>query len=158
MSSLLRNLENDTASAIDWFELNYTKLNQDKCHFLISGNTSEYLWVQVGEHKIWESLQEKLLGLNIDKNLNFNEHLSIVCKKASSKVRTLARVAKIIPFEQKRLLMNSFIQSQFSYCPLIWMFCSSETNRKIDYIHERALRLIIEDYVSSFKELLFRDK
>ena len=158
LGSLLRNLEHDTASAIEWFELNYMKLNQDKCHFLISGNTPEYLWVQVGEYKIWESPQEKLLGLNIDKNLNFNQHLSIICKKASSKVRALARVAKIIPFEQKRLLMNSFIQSQFSYCPLIWMFCSREINRKINHIHERALRLVYDDYVTSFKALLIRDK
>ena len=75
------------------------KLNQDKCHFLISGNTPEHLWVKVGEHKLWESYQEKLLGLTIDKK--FNEHLSNVCKKASKKVTALARLAKIVPFEKK---------------------------------------------------------
>ena len=134
------------------------KLNQDKCHFLISGNTPEHLWVKVGEHKLWESYQEKLLGLTIDKNLNFNEHLSNVCKKASKKVTALARLAKIVPFEKKRLLFKSFIESQFSYCPLIWIFCSREMNRKINYIHERALRLVYEDYTTSFKDLLVRDK
>ena len=50
------------------------KLNEEKCHFMISGNTQEHLWVKVGEHQIWESSQEKLLGLSIDKNLNFNTH------------------------------------------------------------------------------------
>ena len=39
LATLLRNLENDTMSAIIWFELNYMKLNQDKCHFLMFGNT-----------------------------------------------------------------------------------------------------------------------
>ena len=120
--TLLQNLENDTMSAIIWYELNYMKLNQDKCHFLISGNTPEHLWIKVGEHKLWESYQEKLLGLTIDKNLNFNEHLSNVCKNASKKVTALARLAKIVPFDKKRLLFKSFIESQFSYCPLIWMF------------------------------------
>ena len=62
-------------SAIVWFELNYMELNQAKCHFLISGNTPEYLWARVDEHVIWELAQEKLLGLTIDKNLNFEAHL-----------------------------------------------------------------------------------
>ena len=144
--TLLRNLENDTLSAIIWFELNYMKLNQDKCHFLISGNTPEYLWAKIGEHVIWESPQEKLLGLTIDKNLNFEAHLSNVCKKASVKVTALARLVKLVPFERKRLLMKSFIESQFSYCPLIWMFCSRKMNQKINHIHERALRLGYQDY------------
>ena len=136
ISELLHNLENDTMSAIEWFELNYMKLNQDKCHFLISGNTPEHLWVTLGEHKIWESHEEKLLGLTIDKNLNFNAHLSNICKKASVKVTILSRMVKLLPFEKKRLLLKSFIESQFSYCPLLWMFCSRGINRKINYIHE----------------------
>ena len=77
------------------------QLNQAKCHFLISGNTPEYLWAKVGDNMIWESGQEKLLGLTIDKNLNFNEHLSIICKKASGKVTALARLVKFIPFYKR---------------------------------------------------------
>ena len=46
---------------------------------LFMGNTPEYLWVKVGKSRIWESQQEKLLGVIIDKNLNFNEHLSVIC-------------------------------------------------------------------------------
>ena len=134
------------------------KLNEDKCHFLLAGNTHEFLWAKVGEEIIWESPYEKLLGLTIDKKLTFNKHLSILCKKVSGKVSALARMVKIIPFDKKRLLMNTFIESQFSYCPLIWMFCSRKMNNKINHIHERALRLVYDDYTTSFEELLFKDK
>ena len=52
LEELLRDLENDTLSAIIWFKNNYMKLNQDKCHFLVSGKINEHLWVKVGEeHK-----------------------------------------------------------------------------------------------------------
>ena len=156
--TLLQNLENDTMSAITWFEINYMQLNQKKCHFLISGSTPEHLWVKVGNNKIWESKQEKLLGITIDKNLNFNEHLSIICKKASTKVTALARLVTILPFERKRLLMKAFIESQFSYCPLIWMFCSRKMNDKINHIQERALILVYSDYIISFGDLLKKDK
>ena len=51
--------------------------------------------------------------------------------------------------------MNAFIEAQFSYCPLIWMFCfSRRLNKRINHIHERGLRIVYEDYTSSFAELL----
>ena len=62
LEDLLYNLEYDTLSAVVWFENNYMKLNQDKCHFLISGNVTEHLWARVGDELIWESAEEKLLA------------------------------------------------------------------------------------------------
>ena len=41
LSTLLSKLECETASAIMWFEANYMKLNEDKCHFLLADNTPE---------------------------------------------------------------------------------------------------------------------
>ena len=57
-----------------------------------------------------------------------------------------------------RLLMKAFIESQFSYCPLIWMFHSRILNNRINHLHERALRLVYNDHISSFEQLLNRDK
>ena len=54
--------------------------------------------------------------------------------------------------------MNSFFNSQFSYCPLIWMFHSRIINNKINRLHERCMRLIYGDKTSSFEELLEQDK
>ena len=70
------------------------KLNQDKCHFLISGNINELLFAKVGEELIWESSEEKLLGVTIDKNLNFNSHLSILCKKSWTKSNSISKNCK----------------------------------------------------------------
>ena len=41
--------------------------------------------------------------------------------------------------------MNAFITSQFSYCPLVWMFHSRTLNNRINKIHERALRLVYKN-------------
>ena len=96
--------------------------------------------------------------MTIDKNLNFNSHLSIICKKAGHKVTALSRDVKLLPFHKSRILMKTFVESQFSHCLLIWMFCSRKMNRKINHIHERALRLVYNDYSSTFAELLRKDK
>ena len=156
LPTLLHNLESDTASAIIWFEANYMKLNQDKCHFLMSGS-QEHIWIQVGEQVIRETFQEKLLGVTIDKELKFHSHIKAICKTAGAKVTALARLIKLVPLEKNKLLMTSFIESQFSYCPLLWMFCTRELNRKMNHIHERALRMVYQDYSSSFDELLLKD-
>ena len=107
---------------------------------------------------IWESRSEKLLGITITNDLNFNTHLSEICKKASTKLSALARVAPLLPFFKRRLILKTFIESQFSYCPLVWMFCSRLMNRKMNHIHERSLRITYNDYTSTFKELLKMDK
>ena len=124
LEDLIYHLEYDALSAIVWFDNNYMKLNQDKCHFLISGNKNEHLFVNVGDELIWESEAEKLLGVTIYKNLNFDKHLSILTSKVGQKVTALVRIAKILPFHKRRLILKSFIESQFSHCPLVWMFCS----------------------------------
>ena len=54
-------------------------------------------------------------------------------------------------------LMKTFIESQFGYCPLIWMFHGRIVNKKINHLHERALRIVYKDYISSFEDLL-KDK
>ena len=157
LENLFHNLEDDTLTAIAWFEANYMKLNEDKCHFLFGG-TIEFMFAQVGEERIWESLSEKLLGVTVDKGLNFNEHLQNVCQKASNKVTALGRIARILPFHKRRLLFKTFIESQFSYCPLVWMFCSKKMNNKINRLQERALRIVYNNYTSSFEELLKEDE
>ena len=118
----------------------------------------EHFYIKVGDEIIWESSEEKLLGLIIDNKLSFNDYLMDICKKASNKVTAMKRLARIVPFEKKRILMNSFVESQFSWCPLIWMYCSKTANDKINRIHERALRIVYLDYTSTFEELLLKDK
>ena len=53
--------------------------------------------------------------------------------------------------------MKAFIASEFGYCPLVWMFHSRKLNSRVNKLHERALRIVYQDYASSFTELLEKD-
>ena len=59
--------------------------------------------------------------------------------------------------KQRRTPMKPFFESQFGYCPIIWMFCSRGVNNKINHLHERALTIIYRDNISTFEELLEKD-
>ena len=75
VNSLINRLEHDSYLAIEWFENNSMKLNQDKCHLLVSGFKYENVWAKIGKTKIWESKKQKLLGAEIDRTLSFDEHI-----------------------------------------------------------------------------------
>ena len=69
LNSFIKRLEYDSLLANEWFQNNNVGLNQDKCHLLVSGYKHENVWAQIGDEKIWESNKQKLLGLQIDRNL-----------------------------------------------------------------------------------------
>ena len=54
--------------------------------------------------------------------------------------------------------MKAFIEFQFSYWPLVWMFCGRQTNARINHVHERALRAVYNDEINPLEELLGRYK
>ena len=58
---------------------------------------------------------------------------------------------------KRRIRMNPFLKAQFNYCPIIWMFHSRCLNNKINRLHERCLRMIYNDKISNFEELLNKD-
>ena len=75
-------LEQDTALAIEWFVMNYMKLNNDKCHLLIAGHKYENLWIDVGGTNVWEENTQTMLGIQIENNLFFEKHVIWLCKRA----------------------------------------------------------------------------
>ena len=70
----------------------------------------------------------KLLGVNIDNKLDYNEHISSIFKKVSLKLHALARIFRFMNEHKLRIPMTAFIESQFDYCPLKWIFHSRASN------------------------------
>ena len=118
------------------------KLNTEKCEFLITGHRLDHLWLNVGEIQVWEKNQVKLLGATFDNELKFDDHITKICRKANSKLSALSRLARYLSMKQEKLLYMSFVETQFNYCPINWMFCSRSCNNKINKHQERALRIL----------------
>ena len=131
------------------------KVNTGKNHLLLSGNSRAT--ATIDNSYIKSEDEQVLLGITIDSNLTFENHIRNICKKASQKLNALARIALYMNIQKKRTIMKSFVTSQFSYCPLIWIFHSRHLNNKINSIHERALRITYQDNTSTFQELLNKD-
>ena len=111
-------------------------------------------FINIDGQKTFNSENENVLGIYFDNKLNFEHHIGKLCKKASKKLHALGRVSSFMSWHQKKTIMNAFINSQFGYCPLIWMCHSRLANKQINKIHERALTIVFNDNDSNFEDLL----
>ena len=98
--------------------------NPDKFQAIIPGKSGHEnctsLTICGSEIKCEDSV--KLLGVTIDFMLNFDTHVSDICRKAAKQINVLLRIGRHLTVETKILIYKSFIKSNFNYCPLVWHF------------------------------------
>ena len=133
------------------------KLNSDKCHLLVSGHQYEEMFINIGNNRIQKSKNIELLGITTDKYLKFDKHVNKICSKANRKLNVLSRMRSSLSAEKRRIIFKSFIESEFKYCPLNWMFFSQKSNNKINRLPEKYLKTVNNDCESTYEELLPHD-
>ena len=109
LENVVNSLESCSASLFEWFSNNQLKANPEKCCLLMNANRPTT--IKIGVHTISNSYCKKLLGVQIDSQLNFNNHLETVIKKSSQKVHVLAKI------NLKKVINEQFFQGQFNYYP-----------------------------------------
>ena len=178
VENVIAKLETDMVTALKWFQDNSLVVNPGKFQLMFLGVkdsqkyclqipdkasdhkikfVSEYCLKISGNIIIKSKRNVKLLGIIIDDKLNFNLHIDKLCSKAKNSVNAIQRISYGATAENLKLLINSFFMSCFSYCPLIWTFCSKQKNNKINAIHKRALKLI-SPKENDFEKLLLDSK
>ena len=93
----------------------------------------------------------------MESELKFEKHINKTCNIVNKKLNVLHGIGSHKSLDKRKIHLRAFIESQFSYCPLIWMFHSRTLNNKINRLHEKALRIVYGDYKSKFDELLEKD-
>ena len=141
LSITIESLKADFLRISKWLHENFMVLNPDKCHFMVLGDSNCTCNLTCNGATIERSKEENVLGRTIGHKLTFTSHLRNMIKNANQKLHALSRVKCYMGFEQNELIMSSFIKSQFSYCPLIWMLCSRTSMNKLNNIHEKMYRI-----------------
>ena len=108
--------------------------------------------------KIERTSEVVLLGITIDDQLTFKTHIEYICRMAKYKLRALQRIRNYLSTEKARLLATAFINSQFYYAPLIWMFAGKTLISKVQKIHFRTLQVVYNIYEKSYNELLILNR
>ena len=114
---ILGELEKHVAKISEWLLHNCLKDNAKKFHLFLSPFVDKA--INIENLTIKSSYAEVLLGMTNDSSLSFSECVTYLCAIANRKLHALSRVSKYICLKKRRILMKSFIISQFSCCPLI---------------------------------------
>ena len=70
----------------------------------------------------------------------------MLCKKVSYKLHALRRLRGYLTVKKARILANTFVDSQFNYAPLIWLFAEKTLINKICKKHYRTLQVVYNEY------------
>ena len=74
----------------------------------------------------------KDLGVNIDNRLTFTKHVSSCCTKAAIQLNAFCRISKNLDLKCRKLIFQSSVLINFTYCPLVWHFYDNQNNGKIE--------------------------
>ena len=100
-------------------------------------HTAEY--ISIDQKSIITSSPVKHLGVHIDNKLNFNLHITKICRSTANQLHALIRLQMFLNFEEKKTLINIYFYSNFNYCPFVWMFSSTKSLNKVESLQRRAL-------------------
>ena len=140
--------------ALNWFNENKMIVNPGKFQAIIidkrkQDHTNEIF--KIGSKEIKVASQVKLLGVEVDNKVNFEQHIIHTFKSAAN---ALIRLKSFLGLQERKVLVNSFVLPIFNYCTLVWMFASSKSLTEIENLHERAMRFMLDDYSSSYERIL----
>ena len=92
-------------------------------------------------HSIISSVDSVTLSrIEIDNKLNFENHISTICKKATRQLKAKSRIQSYICKKEKEIIINTFLYSHFMYCPLAWHFCFKSFQNRMEKIQYRSLK------------------
>ena len=125
---LISVLEAESQVLIDWFKENKMQANPDKFQVLAVGKKtfSKNPSIQIQQNTLSCEETVKLLGIDIDYQLKFDEHISNLCRKASQQLNVMKRLGSCLTKLNRLTIFHTFILSNFNFCPLAWHFCTEK--------------------------------
>ena len=106
LDSTVKSLEKIADLLFTWFNYNRMKGNEDKCNVILTSQDNVHVNIRTAQ--IENSKSQKLLGINIDSQLTFKDHINRICKKANTKLNALSRISYYMDPLKRRLLVNAF--------------------------------------------------
>ena len=150
IDEISKNLQLDINYIQTWCKQNDMVLNETKTKSMVIGTKQRLsklesnLSLEINNEIIENSKSEKLLGVFIDQNLDFDKHIDYVCKNVSSKIGLLNKIKKFLPLHTRKLYYNAYILPVIDYCLTVWGSAPKFQLERIHKLQKRAARIILD--------------
>ena len=101
------------------------------------------LKLTLGNKDIDQTKTHKLLGIQIDCNIDWNQHISDLIKLLSKNVYLLSQLNKYATTEALKVFFDAHINSHINYASTVWDGCCDDLFKKVNALHRRAVKLIL---------------
>lgn len=155
------NLNHDLANITDWLIANKLTLNATKTEFMLIGtrqkisNLDHHPKPEINGTPIDEVTCAKSLGVLIDSNLTWRDHVDKITKKIASGIGAIKRVRHLVPQATLHNIYNALVQPHFDYCNVVWGNCGVTLHNKLQKLQNRAARVLTHSAFDANANLLF---
>ena len=146
LSKLITTVNEEIIKITRWLKLNKLSLNLSKTHYILFHVRQKTLpidiSVKIDNISIKQVKFTKFLGVLINENLTWTEHIDNLINKANKNIGVIRKLRCILPFRVLRTLYNALIHPYFSYCNIAW---ASHPTSKLDElfrVQKKAIRII----------------
>ena len=118
-------INSDLERLCKWFDNNLLTLNISKCKFIIYGSSCKLIKfknvsISVNDIPLSKTNSFKYLGVTIQQNLTWSEHIDNIGKKVNQRLGLIRRIKHLLPFQARLTLYNSLVLPLFDYNDIIW--------------------------------------
>jgi hypothetical protein len=152
-------VQNFISEALGYFQENQLSMNIDKTGLLLFRPRSEMdcIEINIENDHIYSRNINKFLGLYLDSNLSWSNHVDHVCNKISSGLYLMKRLAFGLDAEGLRTVYFGVIYPYISYGLLLWGSTFYTHTKRVFTLQKRAVRLIANvDFKTSCKKLFLK--
>ena len=118
---------------------------------------TDHLDIKADNINIRSVSNQKLLGLHIDENLNWNTHIDNLCKAVFSKISLLRQLAEYVPLQVQKQFYQGYILPLLDYGSITWGSTSSANIERLSKLQKRAARIILKADFDTASVLMFQE-
>ena len=160
LSDIFDTVNHELNAIVDWLNSNKMSLNVDKTHFMVfhpkGKKIPDNMNIEILGSKISEVKYTKFLGVIIDSNLTWKNHIQYISSKISKNVGIIKKARTILAKETLLTLYYSFIYPYLNYCVHIWGSSNDTVLRKLLLLQKKVVRIICGVNRLSHSEPLFK--
>ena len=126
-----------------WLRQNYLQINASKTQAMAIGPASYRYNFSVDNNEVDANDTLKILGVTLDRRLNFVAHVSEQVKKACAKASALRRIRRFLPLDVMCRLYKAYILPHLEYCCPLLLGVGKSQVKKLEDTNNYILRTIL---------------
>ena len=147
-------LSKDLENIVGWLNQNYLVLNHSKTKVILMGtyqklNSVQTFTVSLNDMTFERVYKFKYLGVTLDPNLSWYDHIDVIGNKISSRLGMLRKARKVLPRDACITLFNAIVLPLFDYCCGVWDACGQGNKNFLDRLYKRAAGIIESRKIST---------